>query len=164
MNNIHASFQSGGGFQIGSFCVIEPNVIVGQNVKIGNYVLLKEGTRIGDNCFIDSYARSSGDNIIGNNVTIRFGSTIARRVILRDNVFIAPNVMTEYSRADGSKAIETLIKEDVFIGTAAVIGSGVTIERGIVVGSQSYVSNDLTIENGIYVGVPANLKKRIGDK
>ena len=83
-----------------------------------------------------------------------------RRVILKDGVFIAPNVMTEYSRADGQKATQTLIKENVFIGTAATIGSGVTIEKGIVVGSQSYVPKDLTVENGIYVGVPANLKKR----
>ncbi len=158
-NIIHHSVISGKDTTIGNFCIIQKNVIIGDNVTIENYVLLKEGTIIGDNCYIDSYARSSGDNKIGNNCTIRFGATIARKVILEDNVFISPNVMTIYSKHNGDKSSQTLIKKRAFIGTAAVIGPNVTIEKGVVIGAQTYVSGNCMKENGIYTGVPAKFLK-----
>jgi len=116
--------------------------------------LLKKGTRIGNNCYVDSYFRSSGDNRIGNNVTLRFGSTIAREVYVDDGVFISPNVMTIYSKHTGERGTGTYIKNKAFIGTAAVIGPNVTIGEGVVIGANAYVSKDC-LEEGIYVGVPA---------
>jgi maltose O-acetyltransferase len=92
--------------------------------------------------------------VIGNNVTLRFGSTIAREVFVEDDVFIAPNVMTIYSKHTGEKSTGTFIKKGSFIGTAAVLGPNVTIGEGVVIGAQSYVSKDC-IDKGIYVGIPA---------
>ena len=154
-NVIAASAKFGKNCKVGHYCVIEEDVIIGDHAIIENYVLLKKGTVIGDNCFIDSYVRSSGDNIIGNFVTIRFGATIARKVELEDDVFISPNVMTIYKKHDGSESSKTLIKEGSFIGTAAVIGPNVTIEKEVVIGAQSYVSSNCLKRRGIYVGVPA---------
>ena len=154
-NLIHDSFKFGKNLKIGAFCIIEEDVIVGENVEIQNYVLLKKGTRIGDNCYVDSYVRSSGDNIIGNNVTLRFGSTIARQVFIEDDVFISPNVMTVYSLPDGSKSSGTYIKKGAFIGTAAVIGPSVLIEQNVVIGTNSFVNKDCLVEGGVYAGVPA---------
>lgn len=140
--------------KIGYFCVIENDVIVGDNVEIGNYVLLKGGTVIGDNCFIDSYVRSSGHNRIGNNVTIRFGATIARQVVIEDNVFISPNVMTIYSGpGDYARGNSILIKKGVYIGTAAVIGTNVIIGENVIIGANSFVNKDC-LERGTYVGNP----------
>lgn len=121
--------------------------------------MLKKNTIIGKDCYVDSYFRSSGDNFIGNNVTLRFGSTIARKVFIEDNVFISPNVMTVYSTHAGDKSKGTYIKKGAFIGTAAVVGPGVFIEKQVVIGSQAYVSRDCTTEGGIYVGVPAKFLK-----
>lgn len=154
MNEIHSSFKHGKNFKIGHFCVIEEDVIVGDDVNIQNFVLLKKGTRIGNNVYVDSYFRSSGDNQIGNNVTLRFGSTVARRVTVEDDVFISPNVMTVYSLPDGSQSSGTLIKKGAFLATAAVIGPNVTIGEGVIIGANSYVSKDCT-EGKVYAGTPA---------
>jgi UDP-2-acetamido-3-amino-2,3-dideoxy-glucuronate N-acetyltransferase len=160
MNKIDTTFKHGNNFKIGHYCVIEEDVVVGDNVEIQNYVLLRKGTRIGDNCYIDSYVRSSGDNSIGNDVTIRFGATIARKVIIEDNAFISPNVMTVFSSPDGSKSALTLIKKGAFIGTAAVLGPNITISEGSIIGANAFVNKDC-LEKGIYVGNPARKIKSL---
>lgn len=159
MNDISHDFKHGKNLKIGSFNVIEEDVIIGDNVDIQNFVLLKKGTRIGNNCYVDSYFRSSGDNKIGNFVTLRFGSTIAKKVFVGDNVFIAPNVMTVFSLPDGTKSSGTIIGAGVFIGTAAVLAPNITIEEGCVIGANTFVNKSI-LERGIYVGNPA---KKIRD-
>lgn len=159
-NVIHESFKHGDNFQIGHFCVIEEDVVVGDNVKIGSYVFLGKGTVIGDYTFIDSYTKSSGSNKVGNNVTLRYNSTIARKVTIEDDVFISPNVMTIYSEYDGTQSPGTLIKKGSFIGTSAVLGPGVTIGQNVVIGAMAYVTRDC-LDGGIYYGAPARfIKKR----
>jgi len=158
-NVIDPSATFGKNVKIGHFCFIDKDVIIGDNAVIEHYVLLKAGTIIGDDCFVDSYVRSSGDNKIGNNVTLRYGSTIARKVEIEDDVFISPNVMTVFSKHTGEKSEKTLIKKGAFIGTAAVIGPNITIEEGTVIGANSYVSGNCKVKNGIYVGVPAKFLK-----
>lgn len=157
INNTPDVVQYDKGLRIGSFCVIEEDVEVGSNVTIGNYVYLARGTRIGNNCNIDSYVRSSGQNKIGNNCTIRYGATIAKDVYIGDDVFISPNVMTIYSDPEGKHDWFTKIEDNVFIGTAAVINSGVLITKNSVIGAMTYVNMDCKKENGIYVGQPAKL-------
>jgi len=157
---IHESFISGEDCQIGDFCVIEEDVIVGDNVDIQNFVLLKKGTRIGNNCYVDSYFRSSGDNEIGDNVILRFGSTIARKVYVENDVFISPNVMTVFSLPDGSKSAATIIKKDAFIGTAVVLAPNITIAAGTIIGANSFVNKSIK-EKGVYVGNPARLIREL---
>ena len=158
-NIIHPSFKHGKNFKIGDFCVIHEDVEVGDNVTIENYVLLKKGTKIGSYVCFDCDVRSSGSNKIGDNVTLRFGSTIAREVTVGNNVFISPNVMTIFSTHEGDKIPNTVIGDKAFIGTAVVLGPGVKIQKDVVVGSMAYVSSDL-LEKGIYVGIPAKMVKR----
>jgi len=159
-NVIHPSFKHGKNFKIGHYCVIEEGCVVGDNVDIQNFVLLKKGTIIGDSCYVDSYFRSSGGNKIGNNVTLRFGSTIAREVYIEDDVFIAPNVMTVYSLPDGSKSAGTYIKKGAFIATAAVLAPNITIGEGAIVGTNSFINQDCEPDY-LYVGNPAIKKKKI---
>jgi len=159
-NVIHHSFKHGKNLKLGSFNVIEEDVIVGDNVDIQNYVLLKKGTRIGNDCYVDSYFRSSGDNFIGNNVTLRFGSTIARKVMVEDNVFISPNVMTVYSLPDGQKSSGTFIGENAFIGTAVVLAPNISIRPGSIIGANSFVNKSI-LEKGIYVGNPAKMLRKL---
>ena len=159
MNIIHPTFEHGKNFEIGNFCTIEEDVVIGDNVKIENYVLLRKGTIIGHNTFVDSYVRSSGANIIGNNVTLRYGCTIAKEVVIRDKTYISPNVMTIFSNEKGESEGEIIIGKNVFIGTAAVIGSGVTIGHNVIIGAMAYVNKNC-LDGGTYIGVPAKRIER----
>ena len=151
---IHPSLAYGKNFKVGNFCVIEKGVVIGDNVEIGNYVFLKEGTVIGSNVFIDSYVRSSGHNRISDGVTLRYGSTIAKNVVVGEKAFIAPNVMTIYSTHDGQTSSGTSIGKGAFVGTAAVLGPGVTIGEEVVIGAMAYVNKDC-MDRGVYAGIPA---------
>ena len=151
---INSSFRHGKNFKMGEFCVIEKDVWVGNDVTIKNFVELRAGTVINDDVYIDSYVRSSGQNVIGNNVILRFGCTIARMVSIQDGTFIAPNVMTIY---DENKGVTTIGK-NCKIYTGAVIGAGVIIGNDVTIGAQAFVNKNC-LEPGIYIGVPARLYK-----
>lgn len=153
-NIIHDSFKHGRNFKIGHFCIIEKEVYIGDNVEICNYVLLKEGTKIGNNVFIDSYVRSSGSNMIISGAIIRYGATIAKNVVVGENAFISPNVMTIYITHDKKTKERTFIGARAFIGTAAVIGPGITIGKDVVIGANSYVTKNC-LDGKIYFGSPA---------
>lgn len=159
INIIAESFICGKGSTIGNFCVIEDDVITGYLTIIENYVLLKRGTRIGNHCYLDSYVKSSGDNYIGDNVTIRYNATIAKGVSIAEDVFIAPNVMTIYSNPNGARGSGISIGKNAFIGTGSVINTGVKIGENVIIGANSYVNKDCI--SGTYVGNPA---MKISDK
>ena len=157
---IAKDFKHGENFRIGFNCVIQQGCQVGDDVTMEHFVLLKSGTIIGNNVYVDSYFKSSGNNKIGSNVTLRFNSTVAREVTIEDDVFLAPNVMTEYSDHQGEKHPGTVIGKGSFIGSNAVISAGVRIAPGCVVGALSYVKGDLA-ERGVYVGTPAKLVRNL---
>ena len=152
-------FKHGKNFSMGNYCIIQEGCEVGDNVRLEHFVLLKKGTRIGDNVYVDSYVKSSGDNKIGSGVTLRFNATIAREVIVENDVFISPNVMTIYSDHEGHAHPGTVIGKGSHIGTNAVISHGIVIAPGTVVGAMSLVTKSIE-SPGIYVGIPA---KKIAD-
>lgn len=158
MNLIDKSFKHGKNFKIGSFNIIQEGCECGDDVTIENYVLLKKNTKIGNNVFIDSYVRSSGNNRIGDNVVIRYGTTLAREVIVESGTpenptFISPNVMTIYISHKLEKKMGIVIGGGAFIGTNAVIGTEVKIGPKVVIGAMAYVNKDC-LEPGVYVGIP----------
>lgn len=144
----------GNNVTIGNNTVILNDVSIGDDTRIEHFVLLKTGTAIGDNCYVDSYVKSSGENSVGNNVTLRFNSTIARKVTIEDDVFISPNVMTIFSQPDGSKSSGTKICKGAFIGTASVLNPSITVGPGAVIGAMALVTKDCEA-GATYIGVPA---------
>ena len=94
MNTISEKAIIGENVQIGSFCVIEEDVIIGDNTIIKNYVELRKNTIIGKDCYIDSRVSTSGNCKIGDRVTLRYDSIIARGVEIGDDTYVCPRVMT----------------------------------------------------------------------
>jgi len=160
-NVIGKHVDIGVNFNIGHFCVIEDGVVIGNGAVIGSYVHLKAGTKIGHGVILDSYVRSSGSNEVGDGSILKYGVTIARNVIVRENVFISPNVMTIYMDAKGDPHQNPIIVgEDVFIGTATVINFGIKIADRVKIGAMSYVTKNCDVPGAIYVGSPARMIKR----
>jgi len=165
LNKIAQDFIPGSGFSIGEFNLIEEDVKVGDNVTLKSYVELRKGTTIGDESYIDSGVSSSGYNLIGDRVRIRYKSILARGVIIEDDVFISPKLMTENLNHKGEEVGGAHIgtgewdkktKYRVFIGTDVTLASGIEICSGAIIGSESNVRKSIT-EPGIYMGNPARL-------
>ena len=141
-------------FRIGKYCVIDDDVVIGDNCTVMNYVELRKGTVIGDDCYIDSRISSSGECRIGNRVTIRYSSILARGVILEDDVFIAPQLMTENLDHNRNPIGGAYIEKGVFIGTNVTLSAGIKICEGVIIGTKANVRKSI-IEPGVYIGNPA---------
>lgn len=155
MNEIDNNFKYGHHIKIGHFNVIQPDVIVGNNVTIENHVLLKSGTVIGDNCYIDSYVLTSGDCKIGNNVFLRYQTIIARNVVIEDNCFFCAGAKTIFLNHSAQKTQKpTIIKSGSFFGDNSIVMGGVTVAENCVIGAGAFVNKD-TEPMGVYAGLPA---------
>jgi UDP-2-acetamido-3-amino-2,3-dideoxy-glucuronate N-acetyltransferase len=135
MNSIAKDFKFGANFKIGHFCVIEDDVIVGDNVDIGSHVIIKSGCRI------------------GNDVTLKDTCGLGRGVTLKDRVFVSPRVTFIVVNHNKESVLGTVIGDDCFIGTGALIGLGVRIIGRTIIGAMSFVNNHI-LSQGTYVGVP----------
>ncbi len=137
----------------GKYCIIEEGVKIGKRCVIRNYVELRNGTVIGDDCYIDSRVSTSGECWIGDRVKLRYRVTVARNVIIGDDVFIAPNVMFINIPFTEKVKKKTVVESLVKIGTGSVINDGVRIVSGTIIGAMSFVREDI-LTHGVYAGNP----------
>ena len=144
----------GDNLKIGRFCVIDDGVVIGNNCTVMNYVELRKGTVIGNDCYIDSRVSSSGYNKIGNRVTIRYDSILAKGLILEDDVFISPQFMSENLNQHREPVGGAYVERGVFIGTNVTLAAGIRICSGAIVGTKANVRKSIT-DSGIYIGNPA---------
>lgn len=162
-NIISNTAKIGKNVSMGSFCVIEDDVEIGDNTVLKSYVELRKGTIVGTDCYIDSRVSSSGNCIIGNHVTVRYDSIIARGVHVGDHTYICPKVMTNNLNTEGVQIGGANIGSNVFVGTGCVLQHGIKIGDNSVLGSMSYINKDIPA-NEIWFGNPAKIYKKIPSK
>ena len=155
---IHPGAKIGENVEIGEYCIIEDGVEIGDNTIIRNYVELRKGTVIGKDCYLDSHVISSGDNSIGDRVTIRFNSIIARGCEIGDDTFIAARLMTNNLDSEKTPVGGAKIGKKCFIGTNVVIHHGINICDRVTLGAMSFINKDITTP-GTYFGNPAKKYK-----
>jgi len=159
MVQIHSSFIHGSNFKCGENVIIEEDVAVGDDVKLGHNVTLKSGTRIMNDVKLADYVKTTGVCIIGNGVDARTGACISRSVIINDNAFIGPGIMTNHTKNVMHKRNLKEVRLITKIGYGAVIGSmssltaGLTIGDNVVIAAGSNIYKDI-LEPGIYGGNP----------
>ena len=171
MNKIADNVKTGENFSIGSFCIIEDDCVIGDNVKIGNYSIIQKGTVIGNDSVVGNYCEIGPMNSIGNNVvvqgrirtaegctmeddvTIKYGSILTSKVLLKKGCFLGPNVITLGSTHQRVTVHGTIIGEKCYIGAGSKIAGGVNVSDGVTVGALGFVNKNIDHE-GVYVGVP----------
>jgi acetyltransferase-like isoleucine patch superfamily enzyme len=147
----------------GKFCEIFDEVLIGAGTRIGNFVFIRDKTEIGSSCVIGSYVDIEGEVKIGNNSSIQSGCYLTRGVIIEDEVFLGPRVVTmndkkmSYRRKSltyNRQAPKVL--HGARVGGGAVLLPGVTIGRNAFVGAGAVVTKDVP-ERGIVFGSPAKI-------
>lgn len=156
--------------EIGDNCVIRPfttiyaGTIIGKNFQCGQCVSIREENIIGDNSSIGTNCCIEYGNEIGNNVRIH-SMCFLERVIIEDNVFVAPNVVftddphpacPEYDKCTQ----KTLVKRLAKIGANSIILPGIVIGENALIGAGSIVSKNVEKEM-LVMGVPAKPVKNI---
>ena len=162
-NIISDKAKIGKNVTMGSFCIIEDDVEIGDNTVLKNYVELRKGTIVGHDCYIDSRVSSSGNCFIGNHVTVRYDSIIARGVRIGDHSYICPKMMSNNLNTEGVQIGGADIGSNVFVGTACVLQHGVKIGDNSILGAMSYINKNIPSDE-IWFGNPAKLYKKLSQR
>jgi bifunctional UDP-N-acetylglucosamine pyrophosphorylase/glucosamine-1-phosphate N-acetyltransferase len=158
---IHPGVHLRGRTTVGCGCEIEPGVVVTDST-IGDRVHLKpgsvlSGSMVGDACAVGPMAHLrpgtvlAGNNKIGNFVetkkaTIGERSQASHLTYIGDatigrNVNIGCGTIT--CNYDGVNKYQTIIEDDVFVGSDTQLVAPVTIGRGSLIGASSTITKDV---------------------
>jgi bifunctional UDP-N-acetylglucosamine pyrophosphorylase/glucosamine-1-phosphate N-acetyltransferase len=126
------------GATVGPFARLRKQSDIGENAKIGNFVEVKK-SRLGRGSKA-SHLTYLGDATLGERVNIGAGT-----------------VTCNY---DGVRKNETIIEDDVKIGSDTMLVAPVRVGRGSTTGAGSVVTKDIPPDS-LAVGVPAVVKKKL---
>ncbi|MET1078322.1 MAG: acyltransferase [Pseudomonas sp.] len=140
---------------------VQADVRIGPGSRIGSFSLIHQGATLGDSVTIGSHCNICACTI-GNRVSIQTACHITRGVIIEDDVFIGPGVITLNDKLKGGALSYPRICRGAKIGGGSVILPGVTIGENAVVGAGSVVTRD--VEAGaLHLGSPARIRLRATD-
>ena len=72
---------------------VQDDVVIGPGTRVGTFTLIHAGARIGAKCTIGSH-RNIHRATLGDRVAIQTGCHITRGVVVEDDVFVGPGVIT----------------------------------------------------------------------
>jgi acetyltransferase-like isoleucine patch superfamily enzyme len=135
---------------------VQDDVEIGAGTRIGSFSLLHAGARIGRDVTIGSHCNICRC-MIGDRVSIQTACHITRGVVIEEDVFIGPGVVTLNDKLTGGGMTFPRICRGAKIGGGSVILPGVTIGAGAIIGAGSVVSRDVPAGQ-VSLGNPARLR------
>lgn len=134
---------------------------IGCNTSIWQFCVVLEGAEIGSDCNICSHCFIENNVKVGNRVTIKNGVQLWDETVIRDDVFIGPNVTFSNDKYPRSKEyansyLKTIVKQKASIGAGAVILPGLVIGKNAMVGAGAVVTRNVP-DNAIVLGNPARI-------
>jgi UDP-N-acetylglucosamine acyltransferase len=135
----------GAGVAVGPYCVVEPDVEIGDGTRLDAHVVLHGGVRLGRDCHVHSGV------VIGHTPMIYDTHTERSFVEVGNHTIFFPNTTVERAHGEGST---TRIGEDCFImtqvhvGHNSVLGERATLASGVALGGYSAVGEWAFIGGG----------------
>lgn len=143
--------------------VVAADARIGAGTRIGNFVFIRDHTVIGQGCVVGSYVDIEGDVTIGNFVSLQSGCYLTRGVIIEDEVFCGPRIVTMNDKPMSYRRPSlTFVRRAPRILRAARVGGGsvlcpgITVGENAVIGAGSVVVHDVP-DRSIVMGNPARV-------
>jgi len=153
----------------GQHCFIDEGVEIGPDTRIGNFIFIRRNTVIGRGCSVGSYVDIEGDVRIGSFVSLQSGCYLTRGVIIEDEAFCGPRMVTlndkRMCHRRPSMTFERRaprILRAARVGGGSVLCPGITIGENALVGAGSVVTRDVP-DRAIVVGNPAQVIGTVND-
>ena len=152
---IHPEAVIGEGCEIGPFCYIDKNVVIGDNNRLMNSVTILSGSRIGNGNTIfpgavigavpqdlkfkgeETTAEVGDNNTIRENVTINRGTAAKGRTVVGSN-----NLLMEGMH----------VAHDVFVGNGCIIGNTTKLAGEVVVDDFAIISACVLVHRFCHIG------------
>lgn len=155
--------------------VISENAAIGNRTRIGHYCVIEDDVIIGNDCEISDYAYIGAHTRIGNNVVIKEKCSIgiSDADIYRDGegCITLPHLggtiiedgclllMGAHIAAGDTKA--TVMQKGSMLGIAANVGHNSRIGKGVIIGAHACVCGHCVIGNNSYVAPSAVIMNRL---
>lgn len=152
---VHPEAVIGEGCEIGPFCYIDKNVVIGANNRLMNSVTVLYGARIGNGNTIfpgavigavpqdlkfkgeETTAEVGDNNLIRENVTINRGTAAKGKTVVGSN-----NLLMEGMH----------VAHDVVVGSNCIIGNSTKIAGEVVVDDHAIISANVLIHQFCHIG------------
>lgn len=155
---------------MGAHCIILPGVVIGELSRVGNFVFIRSETRIGRECTIGSFVDIEGDVTIGDRVSLQSGCYLTRGVVVEDDVFCGPRVITmNDKRISYRRPALRFERQGPHILRAARVGGGSVLLPGVTVGENAFVGAGSVVTKDVPDGMivrgnPARVIGRVSDE
>src|SRR5512139_661698 len=137
---------------------VQEDVAIGPGTRVGTFTLIHAGARIGAGCTIGSHCNIHRA-VLGDRVAIQTGCHVTRGVVIEDDVFVGPGVITLNDKLQGGPLAFPRIRRGARVGGGSVILPGVVVGAGAVVGAGSVVTRDVP-DGAVVLGSPARVRHR----
>jgi acetyltransferase-like isoleucine patch superfamily enzyme len=135
---------------------VQGDVEIGAGTRIGTFALVHSGARIGRDCTIGSHTNVCA-GVVGDRVSIQTACHVTRGVVLEDEVFLGPGVVTLNDKLLGGPLTAPRVLAGAKVGGGSVLLPGVVVGRGAIVGAGSVVTRDVP-DGAVVTGQPARLR------
>ena len=150
----------------GLFGVVFPEVTMGAGTRLGNFVMIRSNTVIGEDCTIGSFVDIEGEVVIGHHVSLQSGCYITRGVVIEDDVFCGPRVITmNDKRISHRRPNVTFVRSAPRILRAARVGGGSVLLPGVTIGANAFVGAGSIVTRDVPAGaiVAGNPARVVGE-
>jgi UDP-N-acetylglucosamine acyltransferase len=171
MRDVHPKAKIGNNVQIGSFTVIEEDVVIGDNCRIGSNVHIFNGARIGDGVQIFPFASIAAmpqaarhDEVsalleIGNGTIIRESCTINRgnptfggRTSVGENCLLMAYVHVAHDCHIGNNSVlanNVTLAGHIDVGRYATLGGMVAVHQFVRIGEQVMIGGGSLVRKDV---------------
>ncbi|MDO8963152.1 MAG: DapH/DapD/GlmU-related protein [Coriobacteriia bacterium] len=156
----------GDGCAVGSHTVLMAGTVFGTGCVVGDNAGVRERCRIGDTVVVGRSVTVENDTEIGSRTKIQSGAYVTAYVVIEEDCFIAPMVVTTNDNYMGRTEKRFKSLKGCTIRRGARVGGGSHILPGIEIGEEAFVATGSVVTRDVpagklVMGVPAKVVKDV---